>query len=440
MKASLQSRLIALLVIFSLVFIAIFTCIQVYNQLSRSTDFNYYRARTGALLLQLNLNNALKDIPPENTTQRNKTIQEVITGLYNLNIITQAMVVAKEGDLIFSIRKYSRLSIEDRQIIKEIFSSTAMSDKIYPVVDKKRRLINLYIPFSEGLLTKVEYDLGNISQALAEVYIPIVITVVLVIIANIFLAMLLSKILIGPIAALNNITSDIAAGNLNRRVDIKSGDELEELANTFNYMAVELKKMKAVAEDANPLTKLPGNIMIRNEVEGKIKNNKNFLVIHCDLDNFKAFNDKYGIEAGDRAIKLTADIFREAAAKKGNKNDFVGHEGGDDFLLLTTPEKGKDMADYIIAEFDRQVKAFYSKEDIELGYIEAKSRQGDVRRFPLMSVSLSGVTNQIRPITSYAEAANIAAEVKKKTKAMEGSCFLVDRRKAPWPPNVPRPT
>ncbi len=431
MKASLQSRLIALLVIFSVVFIAIFTSIQVYNQLNRSADFNYYRARTGALLLQLNLNNALKDISPEDTTQKNKRVQKVVTGLYNLNIITQAAVVSKEGDLLFSTRKYSHLSSEDRRIIKEIFSNATNADKIYPVVDKKRRLIYLYTPFSKGLLAKVEYDLGNISQALAEVYIPIIITVVLVIIANIFLAMLLSRILIGPVSVLNNVTGEIAAGNLDRRVEIKSGDELEELANTFNYMAVELKKMKVIAENANPLTKLPGNIVIRNEVETRIKNNEKFLVIYCDLDNFKAFNDKYGIVAGDKAIKLTADIFKEAIAEKGDKNDFIGHEGGDDFLLLTSPDKGKEIADYIISEFDKRVKVFYSKEDIDRGYIEARSRQGEMTRFPIMSISLSGVTNQIRSITSYAEVANIAAEVKKKTKAMEGSCFFVDRRKTP---------
>lgn len=428
MKVSLQGRLIALLVIFSVVFIAIFTSIQVYNQLSKSTDFNYYRARTGALLLQLNLNSALKDIPPENTADKNKTIQEIVTALYNLGVIAQATVVSKEGNLVFSTHRYSRLDNEDKQIIKEIFLSPSLLDKIHPVVDKKRRLMRLYIPFSEGLLTKVEYDMGNISQALAEVYIPIIVTVVLVIIANIFLAMLLSKMLIEPVAVLNIVTSGIAAGNLDKRVDIKSGDELEELGNTFNYMAVELKKMKAIAEDANPLTKLPGNIAIRGEVENKIKNNKKFLVIYCDIDNFKAFNDKYGIEAGDRVIGLTADVFKEAVSKKGNKNDFIGHEGGDDFLLLTSNDKGKDITDYIISEFDKRVRVFYSKEDLEQGYIMAKSREGAVKKFPITSISLAGVTNQKRPITSYGEMTNIAASVKKKSKAIAGSCFVIDKR------------
>lgn len=428
MKVSLQGRLIALLVIFSVIFIAIFTSIQVYNQLSRSTDFNYYRARTGALLLQLNLNSALKDIPPENTADKNKTIQEIVTALYNLGVIAQATVVSKEGNLVFSTHRYSRLDNEDKQIIKEIFLSPSLLDKIHPVVDKKRRLMRLYIPFSEGLLTKVEYDMGNISQALAEVYIPIIVTVVLVIIANIFLAMLLSKMLIEPVAVLNIVTNGIAAGNLDKRVDIKSGDELEELGNTFNYMAVELKKMKAIAEDANPLTKLPGNIVIRGEVENKIKNNKKFLVIYCDIDNFKAFNDKYGIEAGDRVIGLSADVFKEAVSKKGNKNDFIGHEGGDDFLLLTSNDKGKDITDYIISEFDKRVRVFYSKEDLEQGYIMAKSREGTIKKFPITSISLAGVTNQKRPITSYGEMTNIAASVKKKSKAIAGSCFVIDKR------------
>jgi GGDEF domain-containing protein len=215
-------------------------------------------------------------------------------------------------------------------------------------------------------------------------------------------------------------------------------DELEELSETFNVMTVELKKMKEKAENANPLTKLPGNIVIREEAEKLLKENKKFVVIYCDLDNFKAFNDKYGIHAGDEAIKLTAAVFKEAVAQKGNANDFIGHEGGDDFILLTTPDKAKDMGDYIISEFAKRIKALYNKEDLDRGYIEAKSRYGnEIMKFPIMTISLAGVTNEIRLISSYAEITNIAAEVKKKAKQTPGSCLFMDKRKDPSPPSEP---
>jgi len=435
MKTTLQSRLIVLLVVFSIIFIAIFTGIQVANQVNRAADFNYYKAKTGALLLQHNLNEALKNIPisEPDPEVREKAMQEVVNLLYTSNILDEATIVSDTGEIIYSTDKHYKLDSKDKQIIKEMFGGAMPSDKIRSAINKKSNTINLYVPFSENLAAKIEYGLGGIQEALSEVYVPMILTAIFVIIANIFLAILLSKILIIPIAILNNVTSEIAAGNLDKRVDITSKDELEELANTFNHMAVELKKMKQIAEDANPLTKLPGNVVIRNEIDKKIKSNEKFLAIYCDLDNFKAFNDKYGIEAGDKAIQLTADVFRDAVSQKGNKNDFVGHEGGDDFMLVTTPDKGEDITNLIISEFDKNIKSLYNKEDIERGYIEAHSRQGDLVKFPLMAISLAGVTNNKRVISSYAQVTNIAAEVKKKAKSTPGSCYVVDKRQNPWP-------
>ena len=110
--------------------------------------------------------------------------------------------------------------------------------------------------------------------------------------------------------------------------------------------------------------------------------------------------------------------------------DFVGHEGGDDFLLVTTPDRAQGIADFITSEFDKQVRALYSKEDLDRGHIVAHARDGSVKEFPIMSISLAGVTNQHHPIANYAEVTNIAAEIKKKAKAKEGSNFVVDERKA----------
>jgi GGDEF domain-containing protein len=125
---------------------------------------------------------------------------------------------------------------------------------------------------------------------------------------------------------------------------------------------------------------------------------------------------------------LTAEVFKAAVKNKGNPQDFVGHEGGDDFLLLTTPERAKAIADYIIAEFDKRVRVLYSEEDLQKGCIVAHARDGTIKEFPIMTISLAGVTNAHRPITSYAQITNIAAEVKKKAKKDPHSCFVLDIR------------
>jgi diguanylate cyclase (GGDEF)-like protein len=193
-------------------------------------------------------------------------------------------------------------------------------------------------------------------------------------------------------------------------------------------MTEELIKMKARAENANPLTKLPGNIVIREQIESRIRLGKKFTVIYCDMDNFKAFNDKYGLAKGDEAIKLTADVCKNALKSKGNPDDFIGHEGGDDFIIITTPDKAQEVADFIIEEFDKNVRSLYSPDDLKAGFILAYGRDNTEKKFPVMSISLAGISNEARKISGYGEVTNIAAEVKKKAKMVGGSNFVRDKR------------
>jgi diguanylate cyclase (GGDEF)-like protein len=289
-------------------------------------------------------------------------------------------------------------------------------------------LIKTNIPGIENIYVKMISPLANIQDALKSVYIPVIIAMLVVILANIIFGYILSKTVIGPIRILNDVTKIIAKGDLSVRTNIDTNDELEELGSTFNAMTEELIKMKARAENANPLTKLPGNIVIHEQIEERIRNDCKFVVIYCDLDNFKAFNDKYGISKGDEAIKMTSDIFKEAAQAKGSPDDFVGHEGGDDFLLISSPETAQSVADYIIQEFDKRVRSLYDEEDLNRGYIVAHSRDGSIQNFPIMTISLAGVTNEHRKISSYAEVTNIAAELKKKAKSINSSVFVMDKR------------
>ena len=253
-------------------------------------------------------------------------------------------------------------------------------------------------------------------------------TAIAVIIGNIILGFVLARTIVHPIKILNTATKDIAAGNLDRSVKIETNDEIQELGETFNLMATALRKMRERAENANPLTHLPGNNMIREAIESRISKKLKFVAIHADLDHFKAFNDRYGIARGDDVIEFTSDVLRNAVKEHGNQRDFLGHEGGDDFYIITTPAKADAIAQQIIKDFDSKIKGFYSKEDQKIGHIISKDRKGCVEKFPLMSISLAGVSNQCVPILSYGELTNIAVGVKKKAKEAPKSNFLLDRR------------
>lgn len=180
---------------------------------------------------------------------------------------------------------------------------------------------------------------------------------------------------------------------------------------------------------ANPLTGLQGNIEIQTELNQRIAKRMLFAVIYGDLDNFKAYNDVYGFASGDRAIKLTADIIVDNVHNFGNQGDFVGHIGGDDFVVITTPDKAEVICKGIISEFNEKIKTLYCDEDVERGYIVTSNRQGQIMKFPLVSISLAVVTNESRELISHIQIAEIAAEIKKKAKSLPGSTYVKDRRK-----------
>lgn len=431
-KTTLQARLVILMVISFLFLTSVFTFIQLNNQLQGVREFNIYRAKQGALQIRDKLQNIFLNMPAEKPrSQVVDEIEKVLGDLVESGAIETAVVLDNEGNPVVLQGKLSLVFEEKKKVLGAFSEREDKSRWLVPVIDKEHRLISLFVAVDNpyGFSFKLTFSLGNLQEALNQVYGPVILTIIIVIIANIALALSLSRALIKPVKVLNQATKDIAAGDLERKVLIRTQDELEELADTFNYMTVELKKMKEKAENANPLTKLPGNIVIREETEKRIREGKKFVLIYADLDNFKAFNDKHGMHSGDGAIMLTANIIKEAVAREGKEGDFIGHEGGDDFLLLTTPERAKRLADYIIREFDQRIRSLYAKEELEKGYIEAPARDSEeIKRFPIMTISLVGMGNYLKPVSSYAQLTNIAAELKRAAKKVQKSNFILDRR------------
>ncbi|MDF2522646.1 MAG: diguanylate cyclase protein [Clostridiales bacterium] len=179
---------------------------------------------------------------------------------------------------------------------------------------------------------------------------------------------------------------------------------------------------------ANPLTGLHGNLEIQSEVNRSIAKKELFCVIYADLDNFKAYNDVYGFASGDRAIKLTADIVMDNVHSFGTSKDFIGHIGGDDFVIITIPHVAEAICNGIIGDFDKKIGEIYTIEDRARGYISTANRQGMETRYPIMSISLAVLSNKNRNLESHIQVAEIAAELKKKAKMYIGSNFVVDRR------------
>ncbi len=180
--------------------------------------------------------------------------------------------------------------------------------------------------------------------------------------------------------------------------------------------------------EANPLTRLPGNVAILNELSSCIDKKMPFAVCYVDLDKFKAYNDKYGFEHGDEVIRETARILISATKEFGNPDDFVGHIGGDDFVIITTPNLSDQICEKVIHDFDKISPSFYNQEDRDNGFIIGYDRQSKIHKILLLSVSIGVVTNEMRQITHVAEIGEIGAELKKLAKSMEKSNYVKDKR------------
>lgn len=189
-----------------------------------------------------------------------------------------------------------------------------------------------------------------------------------------------------------------------------------------------LLNFSRIQRQANPLTGLPGNISIDAETARRIDAVEPFALLYVDIDNFKAYNDYYSFEKGDEAIKLTSAIILTAVAKFGSKEDFVGHVGGDDFVIMSTPDHGHAIADEIVRAFDQQIPALYSEEDRTRGYIEVTNRQNVVTRYPMMTITVAGVSSVDRKITHVGQLSGLAAEMKCYGKQSPKSIAVWERR------------
>lgn len=200
---------------------------------------------------------------------------------------------------------------------------------------------------------------------------------------------------------------------------------LEELVARIQTSLRRARRLRATS----PLTGLPGNFEIETRLDAMLAEHHDFALLHVDIDGFKAYNDRHGFVRGDRAILLTAQaVTRAVDALEGDA--FVGHIGGDDFVVLCPPDRAESTAAAIVEAFDDGVGALYDDHDRAAGYIESVDRSGTVHRHPLITVSVGIASSSVRSFGSSAEAAAVASELKSLAKGIQGSAWRIDRRRS----------
>ena len=223
-------------------------------------------------------------------------------------------------------------------------------------------------------------------------------------------------------------THQIAEGKFDEVRYLNSRDEFGEVSRSIAAMAKKIEHLEKLYLATNPLTILPGGLAIDDTIGTRLEAGRSTAVCIIDLDNFKGFNDRYGYAKGNEVIQATAAIITSAVKEKGAADDFIGHIGGDDFIVVTEPERYEEICKAVVKNFDEQIPLLYDSEDRQRGAIIGKNRQGTEVVYPLMTISIAVVTDQEGSIKKPQILSRRAAELKEYAKSLPGSVYVVDKR------------
>jgi diguanylate cyclase (GGDEF)-like protein len=284
------------------------------------------------------------------------------------------------------------------------------------------RAIGFEAKWNQGKKMKAIAEIGRTTFRTVAILTGVGITLIILI------TILISRNILRSISTLKSAAAMVSFGTFIHLPKVKSRDELGDLSGAFNEMAERLIKLEEAYKDASPLTRLPGGIAIENMVKRRIESKEPFAFCLMDLDNFKPFNDRYGYGRGNTVIKMTAEIIQQTTRESGDGTDFVGHIGGDDFVLIAKPDRFEEQCRKIIEEFDRRIIEQYDDEDRARKCILSVSRKGEQMTFPIMTISIAAINSLKSPVQNYIEVGEIVAELKKFAKKFSISNLVIDRR------------
>ena len=178
------------------------------------------------------------------------------------------------------------------------------------------------------------------------------------------------------------------------------------------------------ARYANPLTMLPGNVPISEQIDSLLESGVSFVACYCDLDNFKPFNDVYGFKKGDEVIQLTGRLLTEICGPY----DFLGHIGGDDFIVLFQSEHWETRCEEFLSKVSDTFPQFYTSLDQQRGGIETEDRQGERRFHSILSISIGALIVEPNHYPSHHEVSAACVNAKKQAKKVSGNNLFIERR------------
>lgn len=342
---------------------------------------------------------------------------------------TETYISGNVETLISLHEKYNTLFTREIQLIKDRKNQEAEEISGH---DLKSHFNKILLALKDiDLRIKSQQNLQvNQSNSLSEraLLIMIVLSATSFIFGLLF-ATLLTNHLNAAIEHLKEATNMIRSGDFDSMPEIKGADELADLAISFREMSSRLKELEVINLDANPLTKLPGNLAIEKELLTRLNESQSFSFCLVDLDNFKAYNDRYSYARGSDLIKWMSEMLTAIKKEYGAPDDFLGHIGGDDFVIICLPDRIQKICTQIIEEFDKGIIAHYDPEDAKKGFIISIDRNDKPAMFGIMTVSLAVVNTDRTLVRDPMEISQKVAELKQYAKSFAKSIYIMDRRR-----------
>lgn len=274
----------------------------------------------------------------------------------------------------------------------------------------------------------INSDLSSLSTQASDAYQLTLLMTLLGIGLSAPVALTLVLTIRRSIKTLQTATREISSGSFEHQPQLTGHDEFSQLARDFTQMGQKLRELEQLRLDANPLTRLPGNLAIDREVDRRISARSTFAHLYIDLDNFKVYSDRYGYKAGSDVLAQVGQLIQRVVREQGTETDLVGHIGGDDYVVITTLDHAELLAEQIIAEFTKLVPSLYSEEDRRAGKVRGLDRYGVEREFPLMTMSIAIIHSDHYEQPSRLAISQDCARLKTFLKEKQGSNYMLDRR------------
>jgi GGDEF domain-containing protein len=324
--------------------------------------------------------------------------------------------------------EYNSVSAQAREALERSDATLALAFRNDLLPEPRQRLKAAIRLLGQTLKTAQWEALQQSQGLIRDALLMTLVTCAVGLVFGVTFTLLFSRSLARSLQQFKTATQLIGKGRYDALLPLKTADEMGDLAESFRWMSHRLKELEEMNLDANPLTRLPGNLAIEKALLTRLQRQRRFAFCHVDLDNFKAFGDHYGYARGSEVLKMVGQILTRLG-DVDRRDIFVGHIGGDDFVMISPPERVSGLCQQIIKEFDAAIPGFYDDDDRQRGYIISRDRNEVVQQFSIMTMSIAVVTNERRDITSPMQVAEVAAQLKKYAKSFPKSVFVIDQRR-----------